>query len=297
MKKFDAIIIGGSYAGLSAGMALGRSLRSVLIIDAGQPCNRYAPHSHNFITHDGESPAAIAQKAKEQVLKYPTITWLDGKAIDAAKIDEGFVIVTEAGESFSASKLLFATGVIDELPDTPGFAECWGKTIVHCPYCHGYELRGLETGVLLSNDIAAQMGQLIANWTDKLTIFTNGPSKIDSKDKVKLDEKGIKVIDKLVTGFIQQEGKLSAIQLDDKEEWPLQVVYSHPLRIQHTNLPEKLGCKLTEHDLLEVNGFQQTTVPGIYAAGDNCTIFRAVSAAVANGTMAGAMINKELVGL
>jgi thioredoxin reductase len=158
-------------------------------------------------------------------------------------------------------------------------------------------LRRLETGVLLSNDVAAQMGHLIANWTDKLTIFTNGPSKIDLDDMAKLEGKGIKVIDKLVTGFIHQNGKLSAIQLDDKEEWPLQVVYSHPLRIQHTGLPEKLGCKLTEHGLLEVNEFQLTTVPGIYAAGDNSTIFRAVSMAVSNGTMAGAMINKELVGL
>src|SRR5690606_33588214 len=127
-KNFDVIIIGGSYAGLSAAMALGRSLRNVLIIDSGKPCNRYTPHSHNFITQDGAVPGVIAAKAKEQVLKYDTVKFLEGYAAEGKKTENGFEIAVESGERCSTQKLIFATGVKDIFPDIKGFQDCWGKT-------------------------------------------------------------------------------------------------------------------------------------------------------------------------
>src|SRR5690606_408454 len=138
-KNFDVIIIGGSYAGLSSAMTLGRALRNVLMIDSGKPCNRQTPHSHNFITQDGEEPGTIAEKAKAQVLKYDTVKFLNDLAVSGKKTENGFVIATETGKEFATKKLVFATGVKDIMPGIKGFSECWGISVIHCPYCHGYE--------------------------------------------------------------------------------------------------------------------------------------------------------------
>lgn len=139
--KYEVIIIGGSYAGLSAAMALGRALRNVLIIDSGLPCNRQTPYSHNFITQDGEKPNIIAEKAKAQVLKYNTIKFLNDFVVSGKKNENGFVITTKTGEEYISKKLIFATGIKDIMPDIKGFAECWGTSVIHCPYCHGYEVK------------------------------------------------------------------------------------------------------------------------------------------------------------
>ena len=134
---FDVIIIGGSYSGLAAGMALGRALRKVLIIDSQKPCNRYTPHSHNFITQDGNVPGQIAAVAKQQVQAYESVQFLDGIAVRAEKKGSIFHVSTHDNAFVSASKLIFATGIRDVMPDLPGFEACWGKTVIHCPYCHG----------------------------------------------------------------------------------------------------------------------------------------------------------------
>ena len=139
--KYDVIIIGGSYSGLAAGMALGRALRNVLIIDSGNPCNKQTPHSHNFLTNDGKSPAEIAGVAKEQLRIYGTVRLINGLAMTGIKTETGFKIQVQSGETFSSKKLVFATGIKDIMHDIPGFAECWGISVLHCPYCHGYEVR------------------------------------------------------------------------------------------------------------------------------------------------------------
>jgi len=152
--QHDVIIIGGSYAGLSAAMTLGRSMRKVLIIDSGKPCNRQTPYSHNFITHDGETPAAIAQKAREQVLKYPTVQLVNDTALRASKNENGFEIITASEAAYNTTKIIFATGVLDIMPDIKGFAECWGISILHCPYCHGYEVKDKPLGIIANGDVA-----------------------------------------------------------------------------------------------------------------------------------------------
>ncbi len=138
---FEVIIVGGSYAGLSAAMSLGRALRSVLVIDSGKPCNQQTPYSHNLITQDGRPPRQIATAAKAQVAQYPTITFYEGLAVSGVKTETGFAITTQTGDAFTAKKVIFATGLKDIMPDLAGFAACWGISILHCPYCHGYEVR------------------------------------------------------------------------------------------------------------------------------------------------------------
>ncbi|MDO7742673.1 MAG: NAD(P)/FAD-dependent oxidoreductase, partial [Pedobacter sp.] len=159
--KFDVVIIGGSYAGLSAAMALGRALRNVLVIDSGKPCNAQTPHSHNFITQDGETPAAIAAKAKEQVMQYPSVQFLNDIAVAVSGENSNFSVSTSAGLNIHAKKILFATGVKDIMPAIEGFAACWGISVIHCPYCYGYEYKSQPTGILMNGDMAIDMAELI----------------------------------------------------------------------------------------------------------------------------------------
>ncbi len=294
-SSFDVIIIGGSYAGLSAALALGRSVRQVLIIDSGKPCNRQTPHSHNFITQDGKTPQAISQLAKEQVQAYPGIQFIDAVATRGFRTPEGFGIETEAGAAFMAKKLLFATGLEDVMPQIEGFAACWGKSIIHCPYCHGYEVRGQKTAILANGDVAVHMATLVNHWTKRLLLLTNGPSSLKPEQAALLKNKGIEIIEKKISHFEHYQGQLKKVFFEDDSQLDVPVLYARiPFR-QKSGIPEQLGCALTENGLIVVDQLQKTTVPGIYAAGDNSNPMRAVSMAVAAGTMAGAGINMEMI--
>ncbi|SEL43339.1 Thioredoxin reductase [Chitinophaga rupis] len=293
-QTLDVIIIGGSYAGLSAAMALGRALRQVLIIDSGKPCNRQTPHSHNFLTQDGATPAAIAALGREQVLAYPTVQLKQGKVVNAVQKDNAFVVTTETGEQFTAAKLLLATGVQDIMPPIPGFAECWGISVLHCPYCHGYEVKNTPTGVLANGEMAFEFSRMIRHWTKQLTLFTNGPAALKDEQMAQLKDWNVPVQEQPVANIIHEKGYLQTIQLQDGSAHPLTALYTRPATPQQ-DIVQSLGCTLTENGYVVIDDFQQTTVPGVYAAGDNTTMFRAVSVAVAAGTKAGAMMNKTLI--
>jgi thioredoxin reductase len=294
-KQYDVIIVGGSYAGLSAGMALGRSLRKVLIIDGGEPCNRQTPHSHNFITHDGNTPKAIAMQAKEQVLKYDTVSFLQGMAVSATKLNNGFEVRTAAGEVFSAQKLLFATGIKDQMPAIDGFAASWGITAIHCPYCHGYEVRHERTGIMANGDIGYEFTKLISNWTKDLTLFTNGRSTLTAEQTEELAKHNIPVVEKEITAFEHTNGHINQVLFKDGSAMPMKAVYSKLPFVQHCDIPIQLGCALNEQGYITVDNFYRTTVPGVFAAGDNINMMRAVSLAVSAGSSAGVHINKELI--
>lgn len=294
-KNFDAIIIGGSYAGLSAAMALGRALRNVLIIDSGLPCNRQTPHSHNFITQDGEKPSVIADKAKAQVLKYHTVHFHEGLAVGGTKTEKGFTIATQSGDEFTAKKLIFATGVKDIMPEIEGFSECWGISVIHCPYCHGYEVKNERTGILANGDFAFHYAQLIHNWTKDLTIFTNGKSTLTKEQTDKIAAHHIPIIEKEIALLKHENGNLQQVIFKDHSTFDLKAIYSRPDFEQHCKIPEKLGCELTEQGFLKVDMFQKTTVANIFACGDNTSPMRSVANAVATGNLVGAMVNNVML--
>ncbi|MGV3588420.1 MAG: NAD(P)/FAD-dependent oxidoreductase [Adhaeribacter sp.] len=294
-NEFEVIIIGGSYAGLSAAMSLGRALRHVLIIDSGKPCNRQTPHSHNFITHDGDTPRQIAEAAKAQVLKYNTVQFHEGLAINGSKTDGGFKIETQAGAAFTAKKLIFATGLTDVMPEINGFAECWGVSVLHCPYCHGYEFSNQKTGILANGDVAFELSKLIKNWTKDLAIFTNGPAALTPGQVNLIKKNGIEIVQKEIEQFVHNRGQIERIVFKDQSEISVNALYARPDLVQHCSIPAALGCELTEQGLLKTDMMQKTTVPGVIACGDIATFGRAVSVAVATGTMAGASANKELI--
>lgn len=294
-KNFDVIIIGGSYAGLSAAMSLGRALMQVLIIDGGEPCNKQTPYSHNFITQDGTPPAEIAHLAKAQVLKYEAVRFHKGFAVNGIQTETGFEITTASGEVFVGRKLIFATGVKDVMPNIRGFSACWGISAIHCPYCHGYEYKKAKTGILLNGDMARDYALFIQNWAGKLMIFTNGKSTIPAEQQVLLGDHHIPVIEKEIQEIIHTDGRLEQIVFTDNSKQDLEALYAHLPIVQHSTIPAMLGCKISEQGYIEVDEFKQTSKAGVYAAGDNTTPMRSVSAAVAAGTLAGVFASKQLI--
>jgi thioredoxin reductase len=293
-RKYDALIIGGSYAGLSAAMALGRSLRQVLIIDNGQPCNKQTPHSHNFITQDGETPRAIREKALTQVLKYESVTLLNGLVVGGKKTEEGFAITTETGEEFQTKKLIFATGIKDLMPDIKGFAACWGISVVHCPYCHGYELRNQKTGIIANGERAFHLASLVNNLSDNITILTSGKADFSEEQLTKLNQHKIQIIEKEISEIEHEAGAIKYVLFKDQTRMDFEAAYASIPFTQHTDLPVRLGCELTELGHLKVDHLQKTNVKGIYACGDNTSPMRSVANAVASGNLTGAVVNSEL---
>jgi thioredoxin reductase len=293
-KNFDVIIIGGSYAGLSSAMTLGRALRNVLIIDSGLPCNRQTPHSHNFVTQDGEKPSVIAEKAKAQVLKYDTVKILNDLAVSGKKTENGFTIATKTGEEFTTKKLIFATGVKDIMPEIKGFSECWGISVIHCPYCHGYEVKSEKTGILADGNFAFHYAQLIRNWTKDLTIFTNGKATLTQEQSDKIAKHNIPIIEKEIAYLKHENGNVQQIIFKDNSTFDLKAIYSRPNFEQHCKIPEILGCELTEQGFIKVDMFQKTTVTNVFACGDNASPMRSVANAVATGSLVGAMVNNGM---
>lgn len=294
-NTYDAVIIGGSYAGLSAALALGRAMRNTLVIDHGKPCNRFTPHSHNFLTQDGETPAEIARKAKEQVQQYPTVHFLEDEVTAIAGENRNFELRTAQDRTIHADKVLFATGVRDTMPSIKGFSDCWGISVIHCPYCHGYEYKFGATGIIANGPMAFEYARMISNWTKKLTLFTHGTSTVDAEHTSKLKAKDIEIIDKEITEILHENGKMKAVVFSDGSQHEIEALYNRPVFKQSTSLPCDIGCEMTEHGYISVDEFKQTSVPGIYAAGDNTTPMRSVSSAVAAGTIAATRINHAIV--
>ncbi len=294
-KEFDTIIVGGSYAGLSAAMALGRSLRSVLIIDSGLSCNRQTPHSHNFLTQDGATPREISEAAKKQVLKYPTVKFSSDTVISAARSINGFEVLTQKSQKLRSKKILFATGVKDIMPDMKGFADCWGISVLHCPYCHGYEVAHKNLGILANGDTAFELCQLIQHWSGSLTLFTDGKSALTEEQWGLVRKLGIGVVEKKINELIYDSGHIAAIAFEDGNRSEIDAIFARVPFEQHCGIPATMGCKMTEQGYIEVDFSQQTSVEGVFCAGDNTTPLRAVSLAVSSGTIAGASINMQLL--
>ena len=291
--KHDVIIIGGSYAGLSAAMSLGRSLKDVLIIDSGSPCNRQTPHSHNFITQDGETPAAIAAKAREQVSAYKTVSFVGRLAVSAKKIKDGFIVITESGHEFESRKLVLASGITDVMPPIKGFSECWGITVVHCPYCHGYELRGARTAIMAQGDKALHLAGLVSNLTDDVALLTS-KATLNPEQLAKLSARKIPIIETQISEIEHQAGHVKGVVFADGSRETFDAMYAAVPFEQHSDIPVALDCELTESGHIKIDEFQKTTVEGVFACGDNSSMMRSVASAVYAGNLAGAVVNREL---
>lgn len=293
-ERFDVIIVGGSYAGLSAALALGRSLRRVLVLDSKEPCNRMTPYSHNFLTQDGNSPGEISQSGKEQVERYDSVFFQVANVHQVnQQQDQSFVVKTEQQKQYQAKYVLFATGMKDELLPIEGYEACWGKSILHCPYCHGYEKKQQPTTILANGEVAFHYAMLVSNLTQKLTILTNGKATFTREQQQALVQHQIPVIEKKIKELKHESGQLSAVVFEDETTVETTAMYSRPPAKQHCDIPRQLGCTITEQGHIQVNGKQETTISGVYACGD-ASSFRSVATAVATGSAAGMAINAQL---
>ncbi|MCY0976934.1 NAD(P)/FAD-dependent oxidoreductase [Chryseobacterium wangxinyae] len=293
-KIFDVIVIGGSYSGLSAALALGRFCRDILILDHNFPTNRSSRNTQNFLTQDGAKRKELVVRTKEQILKYPSITFLTDFAIEGERTADRFLIKTEKGDFFTSKKLIFATGVQDMLPEIQGFKECWGTSVIHCPYCHGYELRNLKTVIFGSSEFAFNTAALIHTLTSDLTIVTKSLSDFTDVQLENLRHYNIRVFESAVTEIQHYQGRMNKIKLKNKNVLDAQVLYTSLPFSQSSKIPQQLGCKITDAGLISINHEQQTTISGVYACGDNSSGMRSVARAVYTGSLAGAVVNREL---
>ncbi len=293
--SFDVIVVGGSYAGLSASLALGRSRRNVLIIDSGNPCNAQTPHSHNFLTQDGKTPLQIARLGKEQVLMYPTVSYDQDLVVSVHKEFDQFHVHTESGKSFSSRKLLLATGIKDAMPDLEGFKACWGISVLHCPYCHGYEVRDTTIGVLSSGNEAIEWIKVLQNWSKDLILFTDGGPAFSNEQTEFLSKLSISIVKSPLKSLIHEGGYLNGVELMDGTFISLKAIFARVPFTHVTDIANQLGCAFADNNLIKVDELGKTNVEGVYAAGDNSQLYRSVSLAVSSGTKSGVGINKELI--
>lgn len=270
----------------------------MLVIDAGQPRNRFAEHSHGFLGQDGRAPGAILADARRQLLAYPTTRVVDGRADKAvAAGNSDFEITTDGDETFGAARLVLATGVRDILPEVAGLAELWGRSVLHCPYCHGYEVSGGPLGVLATGPMSLHQAQLIADWGD-VTLFGNGLFEPDTDQMRALESRKVRFEPTSVAELREDGSGGLIVHLDDSRKAGVRAMFTAPRNIMASPLAEQLGCGFSEGLLgpvISVDDRQQTTVPGVYAAGDAARSMHNIAFAVSGGTFAGVCAHQSLV--
>ncbi|HEY1015535.1 MAG TPA: NAD(P)/FAD-dependent oxidoreductase [Herpetosiphonaceae bacterium] len=296
---YDAIIVGGSNAGLSAALALGRSRRRVLVIDSGRPRNQPAQAMHNFLSRDGTSPAELRRIGSEQLAAYDGVELRAGEATGAAPIAEGFGLALADGSTAAARKLLLASGVEDLLPPIPGLAELWGGAVFHCPYCHGWEMRDLPLAVCASGPLALEALKLLRGWTSDLALCSNGPAELSAEEREQIVRRGIPIYEAPIARLAGADGELARIEFADGGALERRGLMLRVPQRQRSDLAGLLGCELVGDGplahLIKVDMLGRTSVPGLYAAGDCATPLQQAIAAAAAGAAAGAGINHELL--
>lgn len=294
---YDALIVGGSYAGLSAAMILARARRQVAVVDSRLPRNRFTRVGHGFFGQDGKAPYAILQEAREQLLAYPSVTYMEGEAISAAQDGTAFMLHLEDGQILAGRRLVLATGLRDELPPVSGLAERWGVGVAQCPYCHGYEAGGQPLGVLASHPMAVHQALMIPDW-GPTTLFTQNFLEPDAEQVAKLDARGVRVERTPIAELLGPGQELESVRLADGRLIPLKALFIQPKTFMASPLAAQLGCAFEEGmtgAFLRVDDFKQTSVPGVYAAGDATTPFHNATFAAASGTAAGVGAHQSLM--
>lgn len=292
----DVIVVGGSYAGISAALQIARARRRVLVIDAGVRRNRFAASSHGFLGQDGRAPAEIAAAGRAELLAYPTVTWLEGAATQAESTAEGFTVSLASGERYEGRRLVLAVGVADELPDIPGVAERWGSHIFHCPYCHGYELGKGRIGVLATSPLSVHSALMLPDWGET-TYFTRALFEPSEAELASLERRGVKIERAPVTAVEGAAHEVS-VRLEGGHSLSFAGLFVLPKTRVSSPLAAQLGCAFENGPIgpyVQTDATKETTVRGVFACGDMATPAGAVAIAVGDGVRAGASAHQSLV--
>jgi thioredoxin reductase len=288
----EVIVIGGSYAGISAALQLVRARRRVLVIDAGVRRNRTAAHSHGFLGQDGRDPAEIAAKGRAEVLAYPTARWIETSAESVSRADNGFAVTAATGERLLAERLILALGVIDDLPDVPGVAERWGKSIFHCPYCHGYELNEGAIGVIATAPLSVHHAMMLPDW-GKTTYFTRGFDPTP-EELATLERRGVTIEPAPV---VRVENR-ATVRLADDRALSFAGLFLMPRNRIAGRIVADLSLETEEAptgSIIKTDMMKTTSVPGVFACGDAALAAGSVAFAVADGARAGIAAHRSLI--
>lgn len=288
----DAIVIGGSYAGIAASLQLARARRRVLVVDAGIRRNRFAAASHGVLGQDGRPPAAIVADARAQLLAYPTVAWIDGMASEARQAADGFAVTVD-GVAYHGRRIVLALGVSDELPAIPGLQERWGVSVFHCPYCHGYELNQGPIGVLATGPMSIHQALLVADW-GPTTLLTNGAFEPDEAQVSQLASRGVAIERGRV---LRVAGQTADIELGDGSILAFAGLFTVPTTRVSSPIAAQLGCAFEEGpsgSFIGTDPVKATSVAGVFACGDAARAAGSVSLAIGDGAMAGAATHRSL---
>jgi len=289
----DVIIIGGSYAGMAAALQLLRAHKNVLVIDAGERRNRFADLSHGFLGQDGVAAAEIARTARRQLEAYPTLSWIEGRAVAATGVKDDFTVTTGDGQAHQGRRLLLATGLADQLPEIAGLAERWGNSVFHCPYCHGYELDQGRIGVIATGPMSAHQAEMVSEWGE-VTFLTNGVAELDAEARRALENRKVRIESALIDRI---EGSADVVLADGKK-LAFAGLFTAPHCVPASPLAEEAGCALEETVMgvqIVTDTAKQTSIAGIFACGDVARMPHSVTLAVADGAWAGAQIHRSLI--
>lgn len=296
MHLYDAIVVGGSFAGLSAAMQLARARRHILLVDAGRPRNRFAAASHGFLGQDGAPPARIMREGLTQLVRYPSVDFVHAEALSAVMDDAGATLALSDGGEVRARKLVLATGVTDELP-LESMIPRWGKSVLHCPYCHGYEVRDRRLAAIANASAAAHQAMMLPDW-GPTTFYTQGVFEPSEDEASLLAARGVAIERTPVVELLGEGAEVRALRLADGREVPAEAVFTASRTRMASPLAEQLGCAFTDGVTgpnIEVDPMQQTSVPGVFAAGDAATSMYNATLASAAGVMAGIAAHRALV--
>lgn len=294
MELQDCIIIGGGPAGLNAAVVLGRCLRKVLVFDSGTYRNQYSHGMHNYLTRDDILPTAFIKLCHAEVNKYGGRI-MPNRIKRARKNEEGiFVVEDEDGNTYHSRKLLVATGLFDKLPNIPGFRELYGRSVFHCPYCDGWEVRNKKLAVYAKNKEGWELALALKGWSNSVSYFTDGGTKLKPSQKEYLDANGVEVIKDPIACLEGADGRLKNIVLKKGTKIPCDALFFVNGFTAQCDLAEAFGCDMSRKGVVITNRQQQTNIPGLYVAGDAAKDMHFVVVAAAEGAKAGVSINKEL---
>ena len=293
-QLLDAVIIGGGPAGLNAALMLGRARKHVAVIDEGKPRNAVTRETHGFLTRDGVSPFEFRRIAKEELGAYPSVTIVEDTALSVAGEDGNFQIETAQGNLYASKKLLFAVGMKDRPLDIPGLAEVYGKSAFVCPYCDGWELRDEPLVVIVKGADLMHFAPLISGWSNRFTVCTNGPAGLTDDQREELRRHQVPLFESPILNIESNEGIVRQVVLEDGTSIPCRGIFFKPELTTGSDLPQAIGCRLTEDGMVVVDDFGKTTVPGVYSAGDAASRLHQAVAAAAKGAFTAAALNNEL---
>ncbi|MFF5188637.1 NAD(P)/FAD-dependent oxidoreductase [Streptomyces sp. NPDC000345] len=303
-EGYEVVVVGGGAAGLSAALVLGRARRRTLVVDAGEPRNAPAAHVQGYLSRDGMPPAEFLAAGREEIARYG-VELVRDRAVDV-RGGTDFAVILAGGRTVRARQLVVATGLRDELPPVPGLAERFGRDALHCPYCHGWEVRDQAFGVLATGPLSVHQALMVTQWSKDVTLFlhTVAEEELTDEDRRRLTAAGVRVVPGEVAALVVEDDRLTGVRLSAAAasgEGPVydrEVLFVAPRPVPRTELLERLGAEMTETAFGAypvVDGHGRTTVPGLWAAGNASGFAEQVVNAASRGYRAGAAINGELL--